>query len=346
MSVAESVNAFAGAERPGSSSSLRVRARGLVRRYGRFTAVDGIDLDVPDGRVLGVLGPNGAGKTTTIRMIAGFLPPTEGTLEVDGVDVRRRPLEARRRIGYLPESTPLHPEMRTRDYLRFRASLQGLGGARRREAVERAIERCDLAPVALRRVGRLSKGYRQRTGLAAAIVHEPPVLILDEPTVGLDPRQVAAFRALVRSLASGRAVLLSTHVLPEAERTCDEVVFIDRGRIRARGTIDAMRDRAAERLGWRVEVAAAADGPRIVAVLEALDGVAAASAAPDDPAVLRVRPAPDAPPPARFGPALAAAVVGAGAGLRELRPDAAGLDELFRDAVEDAGDGPATGGGA
>ncbi len=213
------------------------------KRYGTHTAVNDVSFDVPAGQVVAFLGPNGAGKTTTIRAITGFHPPSAGRISVAGCDVSRESRRARRAIGYLPESTPLHPEMRVREYLRYRGALQGLSGSALGKACDTALARCWLGDVQRRLIGQLSKGYRQRVGLAAALLHEPPVLILDEPTSGLDPAQIKATRALMRELAGEHTMLLSTHILPEAQRVCDRVIIISGGRIKADGTPDELMQR-------------------------------------------------------------------------------------------------------
>ncbi|MFK7959365.1 MAG: ABC transporter ATP-binding protein [Phycisphaerales bacterium] len=223
-----------------------IEARNLTRRFGRHRAVDGISFDLAGGGVYGLLGPNGAGKTTTIRMITALIAPTSGTVRVDGIDTVANPVAARRRIGYLPESTPLDLHARVHEYLRFRADLSGVPRRRRAAAIDRAIERADLTEVRRRPIRQLSKGFRQRVGLAAAIVHEPPVLVLDEPTVGLDPRQIQEVRGLVRKLSGDHTIILSTHILPEAESVCDEVLLLARGRVRASGPIAELRRGRAE----------------------------------------------------------------------------------------------------
>ncbi len=215
-----------------------IEARGISRRYGDRLAVDAISFEVTRGEVVGFLGPNGAGKTTTMRMLTGFLPPTDGTAVIDGHDMLTDPLRARRSVGYLPEVPPLYPEMDVEGYLRFVAAIKGVARTERRAAVERALLRCGLTDVRRRVIGELSKGYRQRVGLAQAIVHDPPVLILDEPTVGLDPVQIREIRTLIANLArpaSGGAqhtVILSTHILSEVEAICQRVILIHRGRKR------------------------------------------------------------------------------------------------------------------
>jgi len=219
-----------------------IEAHSLTRRYGDFTAVDGISLSVREGEILGMLGPNGAGKTTTIRMITGFLPPTSGRVTVDGKDLFEAPREARRQVGYLPENVALYTEMRVREYLDYRARLEGLSRSETRQAIPVALERCLLTDVRDQIIGTLSKGYRQRVGLATAILHNPRVLVLDEPTVGLDPRQIISIRELIRELGRQHTLLLSTHILPEVELLCDRVVIIDRGRIVAEGTPESLRE--------------------------------------------------------------------------------------------------------
>ncbi len=213
-----------------------IEARGLTKRYGEIRAVDDVSFEIGAGEVVGFLGPNGAGKTTTMRMLTGYLPPTDGTALVAGHDIFEEPLAARRAIGYLPETPPVYPEMDVQGYLRFAARLRDVPRARLREAVDRALERCRLTEVRRRVIGALSKGYRQRVGLAQAIVHTPPVLILDEPTVGLDPTQIREIRELISNLASSteggerHTVILSTHILPEVEAICRRVILIHQGR--------------------------------------------------------------------------------------------------------------------
>jgi gliding motility-associated transport system ATP-binding protein len=221
-----------------------IEAQALTRRYGDFTAVRDVSFTVPGGEILGILGPNGAGKTTTIRMITGFLPPNRGRVTVNGRDLFAEPGKARGDIGYLPETVALYPEMRVREYLAYRARLQGMSKADAARAIGDTVERCLLKEVEHQIIGTLSKGYRQRVGLAAAILHQPQVLILDEPTVGLDPKQIIAIRELIRELGKDRTLLLSTHILPEVEQLCYRVLIIDRGRIIADGTPAELRAQA------------------------------------------------------------------------------------------------------
>jgi len=217
-------------------TNVVIEANGLSKRYGDFEAVRDLSFRVGQGEIVGFLGPNGAGKTTTMRMLTGFLPATDGSAQIVGHDIFGDPLPARRAIGYLPETPPLYPEMTVQGYLDFVAKLKDVARGERGDAVTRAVERCGLADVRRRVIGDLSKGYRQRVGLAQAIVHDPPVLILDEPTVGLDPIQIREIRALIAELAapdqgaSRHTVILSTHILPEVEAICERIILIDRGR--------------------------------------------------------------------------------------------------------------------
>jgi ABC-2 type transport system ATP-binding protein len=249
-----------------------IEAHNLTRRYGDFTAVHGISFSVNEGEIVGMLGPNGAGKTTTIRMITGFLPPTGGRVTVAGKDLFESPREARRQLGYLPENVALYGEMRVEEYLAYRARLEGLSRAEAREAIGDAIERCLLVEVRHQVIGTLSKGYRQRVGLATAILHRPSTLVLDEPTVGLDPKQIIAIRELIRDLGRQRTLLLSTHILPEVELLCNRVMIIDRGRIVAEGTPEELRERSVGNPAVRVTLK---DAPDAVAILGSVPGVAA-----------------------------------------------------------------------
>lgn len=208
----------------------------LVKQYPGRTALDRLNFVVGRGEVVGFLGPNGAGKSTTMRILSGFLPATRGTARVAGFDVFHEAEEVRRRIGYMPENNPLHLDMRVREYLRFRARLKGLGGRRRRLRVDAVLQQCGLTEVQNRIIGQLSKGYRQRVGLADALVHEPDLIILDEPTIGLDPHQIRAVRALIKELGQKHTVFLSTHILSEVEMTCSRVIIIHQGRILAADT--------------------------------------------------------------------------------------------------------------
>lgn len=208
-----------------------IEVQELTKRYGDRVAVNGISFTAEEGQILGFLGPNGAGKSTTMRMLTGFLPPSAGSATVAGYDIGGQADEVRRRIGYLPENPPLYPEMTVQSYLTFVARLKGVPRGRVRGACEEAIERMGLADVAGRLLAHLSKGFKQRVGLAQALVHDPEVLVLDEPTIGLDPRQIIEIRGLIRGLSGNRTVILSTHILPEVSQVCDKVVVINEGRV-------------------------------------------------------------------------------------------------------------------
>ena len=222
-----------------------IKVRGVSKRYGSFSAVRDVSFEISKGEVVGFLGPNGAGKTTTMRILTGFLPPSGGQVSIAGHDMSEEPAAARRALGYLPETPPLYPEMRVDDYLRYVARIKDVARAEIPAKLDRALGACGLEAVSRRVIGRLSKGYRQRVGLAQAIVHDPPVLVLDEPTAGLDPIQIAEIRRLIRDLAQeeGRTVILSTHILPEVEAICRRVLLISHGEIRVDGTLEEVRGR-------------------------------------------------------------------------------------------------------
>jgi ABC-2 type transport system ATP-binding protein len=223
-------------------NGLMIEVSNLTKRYsGRTPAVSNLSFKVGRGEIVGLLGTNGAGKSTTMRILACYMPATSGTARVAGYDVFTHPDEVRRRIGYMPENNPLHVEMRVREYLKFRARLKGLTRARSRERVDVVTEQCGLAEVSRRIIGHLSKGYRQRVGLADALVHEPEVIILDEPTIGLDPNQIRSVRQLIKSLRHNHTVLISTHILPEVEMTCTRVLILHQGRILAADTPDNLQ---------------------------------------------------------------------------------------------------------
>ena len=215
----------------------------ITKRYGQHTAIDRVTFSVAKGEVLAFLGPNGAGKTTTMRILTCFMPPTEGRATVAGYDCLEQPMDVKRRIGYLPETPPVYQELTVQEYLRFVGRLRGLAGAMLTTAMSREIERLGLGSVQHRLIGNLSRGYRQRVGLAQALIHDPPVLILDEPTVGLDPKQIIEIRELIKSLAGSHSVILSTHILPEATAVCQRVVIISGGRIVAEDTPDRLSTR-------------------------------------------------------------------------------------------------------
>ncbi len=247
-----------------------IQVQHLTKTFPARMAVDDVSFDVREKEILGFLGPNGAGKTTTMRIVTGFLPPTQGTVVVNGHDVVDDPLAVKRLIGYLPESVPLYQEMRVREYLSFRAALKGVVRARMKVSVDRAIEECILGDVQGRIVGQLSKGYRQRVGLADALVSDPPILILDEPTIGLDPAQIREIRKLIKELGRERTLILSSHILPEVEMVCDRVVIINKGHLAGEGTPDQLKQRLKGRTGARAEVRGADFDP---AAFESIEGV-------------------------------------------------------------------------
>jgi len=298
-----------------------IEAEGLTKIYGnQVVAIEDVTFRVERGQIVGFLGPNGAGKTTTMRILTGYMPPTRGRARIAGYDTVLESLEARRHIGYLPETVPLYPEMRVRDYLSFMAELRGVPN--RKAAVERAMALTGLEDRADALIGKLSKGYRQRVGLAQAILHNPDVLILDEPTIGLDPRQVREVRDLIQELGKTHTILLSTHILAEVQQICDRVLIIHRGRIRADMTLgEALRSRRPDRIFLRVEggdgqvpeALSAVPGVRRVERLEpGLYEIQVAAHAQEDPS-----------------PAIAEAVLRRGWRLMELRPVGLTLEDLF-----------------
>ena len=301
----------------------------LTKRYARHTAVDHISFEVQKGQIVGFLGPNGAGKTTTMRMLTCFLPPTSGVAKVAGFDVLEQPFEVKKRIGYLPEAPPLYPEMRTEEYLSFVGSLKGLSGTELRSRVDYVCDRCAVADVKSKLLGKLSKGYRQRVGLAQAIIHNPDVLILDEPTSGLDPKQINETRELIKSLAGDHTIILSTHILPEVEQTCEQVIIINKGKLVATDSVANLQNRARGAESLLVEVAGRAGGvdpARVQSRLELVSGVTRVTLKNKrgDRSIFEVE--------SRKGLVrgdLSRAVVEAGWDLNELRPAAVSLEEVF-----------------
>ena len=251
-----------------------IEVESLTKRYGRATAVDSVSFRVEKGEILGFLGPNGAGKTTTMRILTCYLPPTEGTARVAGHDVFAEPMEVKRRVGYLPESPPLYPDMSVLEYLDFCARIKGVPGAERKTRVADAIEKCRVGDVQATLIAKLSKGYRQRVGLAQAILHNPDVLILDEPTAGLDPKQIIETRELIRSLAGSHTVVLSTHILPEVSMTCGRVLIINKGRVVAEDTPENLTRRLKGAGTIRLE--ARGDDAAILETVRAVPGVISA----------------------------------------------------------------------
>src|SRR5213083_1148488 len=229
------------------SDGLMIEVANLTKRYAGHTALSNISFQVGRGEIVGLLGPNGAGKSTTMRILSCFIPATSGTVRVAGLDVFRDSEEVRRRIGYMPENNPLHADMRVREYLKFRARLKGLNRVRSRERVDTVMEQCGLTDVSRKLIGYLSKGYQQRVGLADALVHQPELIILDEPTIGLDPHQIRAVRQMIKDLASRHTVLISTHILHEVEMTCSRVLILHEGRILAADTTENLQKMMSDR---------------------------------------------------------------------------------------------------
>lgn len=220
-----------------------IQVQNLTKRYGNLVAIDNVSFRVGHGEILGFLGPNGAGKTTTMRIISGYMPPTDGTVRVGDFDVLEDPIKAKRQIGYLPENPPLYNDMTVQGYLDFVADIKNVSGKNKKAKIDLAMERCGITDVRKRLIGNLSKGYRQRIGIAQAIVHDPAVLVLDEPTIGLDPKQIIEIRYLIKSLAGDRTVILSTHLLPEVTMTCTRVVIINEGKIVLEESLETLSQR-------------------------------------------------------------------------------------------------------
>jgi ABC-2 type transport system ATP-binding protein len=297
----------------------------LTKRYGPFTAVDDVTFRVERGEILGFLGPNGAGKTTTMRVLTGYMPPTQGRVAVAGFDVLSQPIEAKKRIGYLPETPPLYPDMTVRDYLDFVARIKGVPRAERKTRVTAVMERTRIADMARRHCGKLSKGYRQRVGLAQAIMHNPDVLVLDEPTAGLDPKQIIETRKLIKELAGDHTIILSTHILPEVSQTCQRVVIINKGRVVAVDTPDNLTARLRGSESMYVQV----DGniAEVQPTLERVPGVTRVAVSDTRGPVTGF--AVDSETGRDIRRELAAAIVGRGWGLLELRPMRMSLEEIF-----------------
>ena len=227
-----------------TADTMDITIKNLAKHYGLQTAVDHIDMQVKTGEVLGFLGPNGAGKTTTMKMVCGLIAPDDGSIEVGGISVQKNPSKVKELIGYLPENNPLYEDMPVLDLLRFTADIQGVPKDRTNERIKKMVEACGLGDEKHKRIGELSKGYRQRVGMAQAMVHDPEVLILDEPTTGLDPNQIVEIRKLIKQIGKEKTVILSTHILPEVEATCDRILIINKGKIVADGSPGALRKQA------------------------------------------------------------------------------------------------------
>jgi len=303
-----------------------IEVQHLTKKYGPVTAVDDISFRVEKGEILGFLGPNGAGKTTTMRVLTGYMPATDGKAVVAGYDVFQEPLEAKRRTGYLPETPPLYPEMTVREYLHFvaRLKLGKTSKAERTQRVETVMRRARVDDMATRHCGKLSKGYRQRVGLAQALIHDPEVLILDEPTAGLDPKQIIETRELIRSLAGNHTIILSTHILPEVAQTCQRVVIINKGRVVAVDTPDNLTHQLKGAATLYVQVA----GPGTVAgALREIPGVRSVSVMDQHEEMTGYEI--DAEPNRDVRRDVARTIVDRGWGLLEMRPLRMSLEEIF-----------------
>jgi ABC-2 type transport system ATP-binding protein len=302
-----------------------IEVQHLTKRYGPVTAVDDVSFRVEPGEILGFLGPNGAGKTTTMRVLTGYMPPTDGKAIVAGYDVFEQPIQAKRRTGYLPETPPLYPDMTVREYLSFVAKIKGVPRPERKTRVDEMMRKTYISDVAHRHCGKLSKGYRQRVGLAQALMHNPEVLILDEPTAGLDPKQIIETRQLIRSLAGSHTIILSTHILPEVSQTCQRVVIINRGKVVAVDTPDNLtaRLRGSETMYLQIDAA----GADAASVLERVQGVTRVSVADTKQQVVGFEV--DSEPGRDVRRELATAVVSRGWGLLEMRPMRMSLEEIF-----------------
>src|ERR1700674_4534814 len=307
-----------------------ITVKGLTKRYAHNTAVDHISFEVQKGQIVGFLGPNGAGKTTTMRMLTCFLTPSGGTATGGGFDILEQPFEVKKRIGYLPETPPGYPEMRIVEYLTFVGRLKGLTGSDLRNRVDYSCERCAIADVKSKIIGKLSKGYRQRVGLAQAIIHNPDVLILDEPTFFLDPKQINETRDLLKSLAGDHTIILSTHILPEVSQTCEQVIIINKGKIVATDSVGNLQQRARSGESVVVEVAGrngTLDPASVQRKLEQIAGVS--RVIPKADGQKRILFEVEATKDRGVRGAVARAVVESGWDLNELRPTALSLEEIF-----------------
>jgi ABC-2 type transport system ATP-binding protein len=302
-----------------------IEVQHLTKRYGRITAVEDVSFRVERGEILGFLGPNGAGKTTTMRILTGYMPATEGRAVVAGFDVFEEPIEAKRRTGYLPETPPLYPDMTVVEYLSFVAKIKGVPAAGRTDRIRAVMDRTRIADMADRQCAKLSKGYRQRVGLAQAIIHNPDVLILDEPTAGLDPKQIIETRQLIKQLAGDHTIILSTHILPEVSQTCQRVVIINKGKVVAVDTPDNLtaRLRGSETMYIQVDAA----GTDAAAALRRVSGVTRVVESDRRGTAIGYEVESEHGQDVRRE--LARSVVASGWGLLELRPMRMSLEEIF-----------------
>jgi ABC-2 type transport system ATP-binding protein len=302
-----------------------IRANGLTKDYGSRRAIDNLTFEARQGEVVGFLGPNGAGKTTTMRILTGYLPPTYGTAQVAGFDIIDESIEVRRRVGYLPETVPLYPEMSVYEYLKFMADLRHIPNSK--EMVDSALDLVQMENRAGGYISNLSKGMRQRVGLAQALLHRPEVLILDEPTIGLDPAQVVEFRNTVREVGKERTVLLSTHILSEAQQLCDRVLIINKGRIVAEDTPENLQSRlvGAQQVVLRIR----GEADELLPIISMIEGVKNATIQADSSLVFQFAPGVD------IRPAVARATIEAGYDLLEFHPIGLSLEEIFLQLTQD-----------
>jgi ABC-2 type transport system ATP-binding protein len=302
-----------------------IEVTNLTKRYGRQTAVDAVSFRVEKGEIMGFLGPNGAGKTTTMRILTCYLPPTDGTARVAGYDVFQAPIEVKRRVGYIPETPPLYPDMTVQEFLDFCSKIKGVASRDRKARIDDAIGKCRVGDVRDKLIAKLSKGYRQRVGLAQAILNNPDVLILDEPTAGLDPKQIIETRELIKSLGGDHTIILSTHILPEVSMTCGRVVIINKGRVVAEDTPDNLMRRLQGAGALRLEVRG--EPAPVVQALEAVPGVLHVKPHPARDGLLTVDVEAEAGKDVRAD--LASAIVSRGFGLLGLQQVGMSLEDIF-----------------
>lgn len=297
-----------------------IEVKGITKKYGDFVAVDNISFTVEKGRILGFLGPNGAGKTTTMRILTTYMPPTDGTAIIDGYDILKDPDEVRKRVGYLPELPPLYNDLTVEEYLKYVGKLKGLSGAKLKERVDYVVDIVGLQDKFKSVISTLSKGYKQRVGIAQAIIHDPPVVILDEPTIGLDPNQVIEVRKLIKQLAGNHTVILSTHILSEVTNTCDDVVIINKGKIVAADSIENLTSKGEEGIRYKLRIS---DPGKInIEELESMEQVKKIDEISGNTFILLLL--------SQDGVTdIAEKVVSWGAGLIELSPVAETLEEIF-----------------
>lgn len=299
----------------------------LSKIYGSTKAIEDIAFSVAEGEILGFLGPNGAGKTTTMRILAGYIPASNGTARIAGYDVHEQSMEVRRRIGYLPENPPLYPDMTVEGFLSFVARIKGVGARERSSRVKSAIERCQLTEKSRTIIRKLSKGYKQRVGIAQAIVHDPPVIILDEPTIGLDPRQIIQVRNLIKSLARQHTIILSTHILPEVSMVCDRVTIINQGKVVATNTPEELREQLSASGGYDLEVEGNAS--QLQSLLRGIPGVTRVECQSHQSHLERTLIHLTLDNNQELGTQIAATVINAGFGLYEMRRSRPSLEDVF-----------------